>query len=299
MSVLTTTPLKCAPSAANGVTVSYGTAPAFGAWVQVIASTAAPIAIAGLSFSNAVGSRPLTIQIGTGAAAAEAVIGTFNAAWEAPSDFVQGPDDLILPVPIGGIPAGTRVSVRCQSEIGTGPTGITLLYYESFSSNQVSRSSEVLSAAPVVDEGRVVITPSGSAWVSTNWLELLASAIGPIGLLGVSHSTVSGTFEDGYEIDLGLGAEGAETVITTLRDASYGANGRASVTWLPGVFPVTSGSRVSARLRVSSADTTPFGMALLYYTNVRRRNTITLPMFTTGGTTGPLSWIELVLKADA
>ncbi len=59
MSVLTTTPLKVAPSAAAGVTVTIGTMPAWGAWVQVLAATAAPTAIAGVQLAG--GSYPQMI----------------------------------------------------------------------------------------------------------------------------------------------------------------------------------------------------------------------------------------------
>jgi hypothetical protein len=299
VSVLTTSPLRSAPSAAAGVTIAYGLSPTFGAWVEVLASTAAPIAIAGLSFSNAAGVRPLVIEIGTGAAAAEVTIAAVPVAWESPSDLVSGPDGFLLPVPIGGIAAGTRVSVRGRSELGDGPTGVTLLYYESFSSDQVSTAAQVLSVAPSSAD-RAFITPSGTPWVSSAWVELIASAPAPSGLLGLAHSTATGgEYDLGYEYDLGLGASGAETVITTLRDALYGANGRGSHTWLPGVYPVAAGSRVSVRLRYASTNAGPHGVALLYYAPVTpARPVLVDPMFTTGGTTGPLSWIELILKTE-
>jgi hypothetical protein len=72
--------------------------------------------------------------------------------------------------------------------------------------------------------------------------------------------------ENGLEFDLGTGASGAETVITTLRDAR--TESRICYTWLPGLYPVAAGTRVAIRLRKAGTNTTAYPIALLYYTNI-------------------------------
>ena len=265
MSVLTTTPLKVAPSAAAGVTLATGTAWAYGAWVEVIAATAAPIAIAGVALSGGTYSGILwEVEIGVGAASAEVPVGMMRFYLQASANF--GPAGVLLPVPLGGIGAGVRVAVRSRNAGGNSPATLALQYYENLSSDQVTTSSQVLSAAPS-GSGTATLTPSGTAWANSAWVELIPSAATAIGLLGLVHAITTVTPPvDGIEYDLGTGGAGAETVITTLRQAA--AIGKTPHTWLPGIYPVAAGTRVAVRMRKAGTNTGALPVALLYYTNV-------------------------------
>lgn len=265
MSVLTTTPLHAAPSAAVGVTVTTGVMPAWGAWVEVLAATAAPLAVAGVQL--AAGSYSATdgeLDIGVGAASAEASVGTLRLYLQN-SGGLGTPVGSLLPVPLGGIGAGVRVAVRARAVGGGTSLGtVGLLYYENLSSDQVTTSSQVLTSAPS-GSASPTITPNASAWANSAWVELVASAATGLGLLGLVHGITTGA-EDGIEYDFGTGGSGSETVITTLREAP--AVGRLPYTWLPGLYPVAAGTRVSVRMRKAGTSTTAHPVALLYYTNV-------------------------------
>ena len=267
MSVLTTTALKSAPSAAAGVAIATGT-PAWtnGAWVEVIPSTAAAIALAGVTLAG--GSYSATmweLDIGTGSGGAEAPVGTLRLLLSNAGGLGH-PNTVLLPVPLGGIGSGVRVAVRARCQTATaGPATIALLYYETFSSDQVTTSSQVLSSAPA-GSTTVSLTPNATAWVNSAWVELIASTATPIGLLGLVHGeqVLAGS---GAEYDLGTGAASAETVITTLRDTQL-TGLRLCYSWLPGIFPVAAGTRVAVRMRKAGTNTSAHPVALLYYTNV-------------------------------
>ena len=265
MSVLTTTPLKSAPAAATGVTLTMGTAWVYGTWVEVIAATAAPIAIAGFALSGGAFSNVMwEMEIGVGAAGAEVPVGTLRL-FLADATARTVPEGLFLPVPLGGIAAGVRVAVRTRSPTGTGPASLALNYYASFSSDQVTIAAQVLSSAPS-GSGTASLAPSATPWANSPWVQLLASAATDSGLLGLVHGAVPSGAEDGVEYDLGTGAAGAETVITTIRNAPV--TGRTPHSWLPGIYPILAGTRVAVRMRKAGTNTTAHPVALLYYTNV-------------------------------
>lgn len=262
MSVLTTTPLKSAPSGATGVTVTPGALPTWGAWVEILSATAAPSAVAGAMFTGGTYSDvDYELDLGVGAVGAEASVGTLRLHFRNSAN--AGQVGYLLPVPLGGIGSGVRVAVRARARLASGPTTVALLYYETLSSDQVTTSNQVLTSAPA---GALspLLTPSATPWANSAWVELIASSATGVGLLGLVHGSSIGS-EAGVEYDLGVGASGAETVLTTLRDAR--AEGITGYTWLPGLTPVAAGTRVSVRLRKAGTDTATQRVALLYYTN--------------------------------
>ena len=266
MSVLTATPLKAAPSGAVGVTLTFGGAWTASTWVEVIAATAAPIAIAGVQFGGGSYSNQMwELDIGTGAGGAEVVLGTLRLFLFSTGSFVN-PNGVFLPVPLGGIGAGVRVAVRQRTSGAQGPGRLTLNYYENFSSDQVSTSSQVLSCAPS-GSTTANLTPSATPWVNSAWLPLIASAPTDLGLLGLTHYTHSSlATADGVEYDIGTGGSGSETVVTTVRQAFL--QQAFVISWLPGMYPIVAGTRVSVRVRKAGTNTTAHPVALLYYTNV-------------------------------
>lgn len=265
MSVLTTTPLRPVPSAAAGVTITTGGSWTYGAWVTVIATTAAPTAIAGVMLSGGSYSGIWwELEVGVGTAGAEVPIGTLRL-WLHNSGGI-GPFSVVLPVPLGGISAGVRVAVRARANSGLGAApAVALTYYENLSSDQVTVSAQALSAAPL-GSATATLTPSSTAWASSAWVELLASAATDLGLLGLSHGTWATGAEAGVEYDLATGAAGAETVITTLREA--GGTGKLGYTWLPGLYPLPAGARLAVRVRKAGTTTATHPVAVLFYTNV-------------------------------
>jgi hypothetical protein len=267
VSVLTSTPLKSAPSGAAGVAITTGAAPAFGAWVEIITSTAAPIAIAGVEiFGGSYSDSWWELDLGTGAASAEVSVGTLRLyLYNSGSGTI--PTGVLLPVPLGGIGAGVRVAVRARSTSGA-PTNVALNYYENLSSDQVTTSSQVLSSAPS-GAGTASLTPNATAWANSAWVQLLASAPADLGLFGLAHGVTPNAAAGGVEYDLGTGAAGSEVVVTTLRDAANGGFGsKLCCTWLPGIYPITAGTRLAVRMRKSDTSTSAHPIAVLYYSGV-------------------------------
>ena len=266
MSVLTSTPLKTAPSAATGVTLATGNSWVYGAWVEVIAATAAPIAIAGIQLSGGTFSSVMwELDVGVGAASAETSIGTLRLFLHNNATFIN-PFGVLLPVPLGGIGSGVRVAVRSRTSVGSGPARLSFLYYESFDSAQVTTSSQVLSCAPS-GSATANLAPSATPWANSPWVEVIASGATDIGLLGLTHYTASTlAAADGIEYDIGIGAASGETVITTLRQGLI--TQWFTISWLPGIYPLPAGTRVSVRMRKAGTTTSAHPVALIYYTNV-------------------------------
>jgi hypothetical protein len=265
VSILTTTPLKSVPSAAVGLSVPVGAvANTFTAWVEVFASTSAPIAIAGVEFAGGAYSNIYwDLDIGIGAAGSEVSIGTLRL-FLYNSGSVGCPAGVLLPVPLGGIGAGVRLAVRARSTSGSSsPTTVTLNYYENLSSDQVTTAGQTLSFASVAGG----ITPNATPWANSAWGQLLASAPADLGLFGVTHDVAGGAV-DGIEYDLGTGAAGSEVVLTTLRDASPGTGNQVLYTWLPGVYAIPAGTRLAIRMRKSDTSTSAHAVTVLYYSGV-------------------------------
>jgi len=267
VSVLTTTPLTSAPSAGPGLTLPTGGAAwVFGAWVEVLASTAAPIAIAGVQVASGGSSLWWELDLGVGAGGAEVSVGSLRLFFHA-SGNLSTPNGLLLPVPLGGIGSGVRVAMRMRSSSasGGGVGAVTLLYYESLSSDQQTTTTQQLTSAPAGSATVPSLTPSATPWANSAWVEVIASAATDLGLLGLTHAGNADGFS-GLEYDLGVGAASAETVITTLREGFL--QHRFYVSWLPGIYPVAAGTRVAVRMRKAGTATTAHPVALLYYTNV-------------------------------
>jgi hypothetical protein len=111
----------------------------------------------------------------------------------------------------------------------------------------------------------VSITPSGTAWVSSAWVTLAASASVDAFLTGVSYRTQANVGNLYLEVDIGVGAAASEVVIATLRGGvgvsatgSYGMYQPCPI-WISGI---TSGVRVAARIRTGSTNTTAWNVSI-------------------------------------
>src|SRR5262245_48349073 len=104
MSVVTTTAMKVAPSAAAGLSVATGsTSWVNGSWVEVLSSTAGLTAIAGFTLA-ATNAGQWQFDIGVGGAGSEVVVGTVG--WTNGNSAQSSPANFSLPYPLGGIGSG-------------------------------------------------------------------------------------------------------------------------------------------------------------------------------------------------
>ena len=274
----TTTALKVAPSAAAGVTVTpSGTAWANSAWVQVIASTPADIVVAGLVVSGGANVE-FEFDIGKGAAGSETVVATISGVTKSGA---SSPRWLPLPIPIDNIASGQRVAVRVR-QAGTTATNYTvkLVYYEKPISGSVATTPNPSLVAPSAAAG-TSITPSSTAWANSGWTQVIASTADAIVLGGI---TINPAAAVEYEIDVGVGASGSETVVTTIRGRSTTTGAPQTIILSPLLDNIPAGSRVAVRIRANTTTTTAWTVKLIYY------NKTNLGVGANALTTKPLKW---------
>lgn len=107
----------------------------------------------------------------------------------------------------------------------------------------------------------VSVTPSGTAWISSSWVQVTASTSGGWVLTGVSW--FAGTTDEA-EIDVGTGSSGSEVVIAT---AVTGYMTFPQENYFPFQIPIdniASGSRVAVRIRTAGTGTTAWQVTLTY-----------------------------------
>lgn len=109
----------------------------------------------------------------------------------------------------------------------------------------------------------VSITPSGTAWVNSAWVQLVASTANAITIIAV---TVDTGVAAQFEIDIGKGTAGSETVVGTLCGSAESVTvGAPCVLYFPiPISNIPSGTRVAVRLRKATGSTVAWAAALQY-----------------------------------
>lgn len=263
MSVVTAQPMKCAPSAAAGVSATSGGGSwTSGSWVELLSATGAEVVIQGFvgSHSAAAGAS-YELDIGYGAAGSETVLGTYP--FRAPNSGNKGQRNLHAVIPVSGIGNGVRIAARIRSATASQSLIVTVLYTESFDSDHVTTKAP--SAMPSAAVGSNM-TPSGTAWNNSSWVQC-TSGIGNDIMLAywVSNPPVAAAVD--FEIDVGIGGAGSEVVVTTLRGWVDSASSGCCVWWLPfpAAFPVAANTRVATRIRKTGTNTSTWSTGFMYY----------------------------------
>jgi hypothetical protein len=262
MSLLTTTPLKSAPSAANQLTVtSGGSAWSNGSWVEFITSAATALQLASITVGHTSENDECEYDIGIGTAGNEVVVSTVRITNAAPVNW-GGLGIYPFPIPISVVPTSSRVTIRCRGiATSTGRT-VSLQYYENTDSDNVTTSQ--MACLPSAAAGASV-TPNASAWANSSWVQLTSGIGHEISLAGITFTYQ--TFCE-LEIELGTGGSGSETVITTVKTRPGNTKGAIpSFINLPAVFPVAASTRIAVRVRKSDTNTNAYSIAVNYYDN--------------------------------
>jgi len=267
MSMLTATPLRSAPSAAAAPTVADAASVwANTAWVELIASTSGVTALAGITLYVVSGGSfsglDLEVDVGVGGVGAEVRAATIRLRMENSGTGTY--KAFLLPIPVGGIAAASRIAFRIRNSAAVARVwSCGLLYYHDLASDQ--QTTEPLLCVPAAATG-VTLTPNASAWTNSSWVEVTAGLASPIHVVGV---VMKAAWAVDYELDIGTGGAGSETVITTLRDTFFIASaGRQNWHLLPGPFPLATSTRIAVRLRKAGTSVTTAPVTLLYYTRV-------------------------------
>lgn len=176
-------------------------------------------------------------------------------------------------------PAAEDMAYRAQFTLSGGATVSDVVGFGTIELLQGQRSVPQVVGSPFYVDNELkwttpgadgtAITPAGSAYADSAWAELMASA--PDDLVAAAIEVYEGDNDvaNHFEIDIGVGGSGSEAVIGTLRGiASINAPSGHHAGLLHFPIPIDaipSGSRIAARLRQASTDTTDWRVSLGYY----------------------------------
>lgn len=303
----TTSAQKTAPSGANMVGVA-GSGVAWGnsAWVQMIASTTAAIVVTGVVVDATV-TAEFEIDIGRGAMGSEVVVATIPGTRKSAAG---GPWWLQFPIAIDNIGAGQRVAIRFRRATTTTTAwNFRLTYYDKpLTGGTIPVTAQASKVMPSAAAGTNV-TPTGTAWQNSAWAQVTAATANAIVLGGIS---VQPPTAGEYEIDVGTGAAGAETVVATFRDYTGNANGGPYFKLLkPALDNIASGARVAIRIRTSHTGVGAYPVKLMYYDSpvgvtLHNRALKWVPAGANGVSVTPnaaawadSNWVELIANAPS
>lgn len=244
----TTNVLKAAPAAAANVSVTpSGTAFANSAWVEVLASAAADLLLAGIVVDPGVASVDFQVEVGKGTAGSETVVAAF-AGMTSFGPTLTGSLQVLLPILVDNIPSGARVAIRMR-KTGTNATawGFAVQFYEKPITGTLATTAKPSKVMPNAAAGANAVTGT-ALYANGAYVQITASTSAALVLLGAVVMVAANAVS--WELDIATGAAGSETVITTFRGRQ---NGFADAPhWIPLAAPldaIGSGVRVSARGR--------------------------------------------------
>lgn len=120
---------------------------------------------------------------------------------------------------------------------------------------------------PIPSAAASIAVTTGASWSSSAWSEMLASAPSD-GLLSAISVATTDTNERQFEVDIGVGGAGSETLICTIKGRSrkvLGGIGEDCLFNLPVLIDaIPSGSRIACRMR-SDTGTTNWNIGASYY----------------------------------
>lgn len=250
-----------APSAAHaGAITPAGTAWANSAYVTLLAATPAACVLTGVTLDTAYGTGATAdydaeIDLATGAAGSEVVIATVRVGNRRSFDVAgAGPTSCaVLPIGIDNIASGVRLAARLRkNDTNTAVLWkVAITYLQKPITGTVLTTTAVLKTLPPAAAG-VTLTAGSPAWANGTWGQLRAAAGSALVLVGLVGSPSAG---GEYELDLGTGGAGSETVITTIRLA--GNRGFPMVLMLPiPLDQVAATTRLAARIRTDTTSNT-------------------------------------------
>jgi len=252
---------KVTSGASNGTVVNASaSANTKGAWTELIASTGFAYAGFQLFANTDTNNEDFLIDIAIGAAASEKIVADniFSGTYRAHAA-------VMLQIPVG-IPAGSRISARVQSNVGSATCVISGIGYAvGFASPLIGPHSRMISmGAATASTTGVDVNAGATANTKGAWSELVASTSADFASLVVSM----GSNKNGvpaialFLFDIGVGAAGSEKVIVPnfCITTRYVAFETVSTIFqsAQGPFPcsVPAGSRLAMRSQSTTNDAT-------------------------------------------
>lgn len=200
-------------SASRGTTVTASaTANTMGAWVQLTAATARESTWCEVHVHSSTAARDYLIDIGIGGAGSEVVLIPYLVSGSGTGSISRGAD-FRFPLLI---PAGARISARCQSGTGSSTIRVSMTlggggFTQEAGMGQVSAYGAVAAstAGTTVDPGGTTANTKGA------WTQLAASTTAPIRalLIGQCNQLQSTRTSCDWLMDVGIGGAGSEVVV--------------------------------------------------------------------------------------
>lgn len=232
--------------ATTGTALTAGAVNVKGAWAQLVASTPTETSWVLVNLYRSSQHKHL-VDIGIGAAAAEQVIIPNLGLQSVGSSADRFNASYLFPLTI---PKGVRVSARSQASSAGQASRVTIhLIGSSFgSSSGLGRVTDYGTAT--ADSGLTALDPGGTANTKGAWVQLTASTTGLTRwiAIGVGHDALAVAANQGWHVDIGIGASGSEQVL--IPNLPFSINATSDVTLVPVLaLPVhiPAGTRLAAR----------------------------------------------------
>lgn len=253
-----------APAAANPVSVTpSGTAWTSSAWVQLLASVSAAALLTAIhvgTMGTVAGGLSFEFDLGVGGAGSEVVVATLPGSNGVNSDF-WATGTLRFPVPVDKVPNGSRLAVRMR-KTGTDTTAwaFAVGYFKKPLASApvpIETSTQTPFVQPSAAIGTVLAAAGGAsaAWANGVWATVIVNPLSDAVVLGYALDWMgNGKL---WEVDLAIGAAGAEVLVHTVRAATIVIPGDACLVMHPNPLDfVRAGVRVAARQRASVINNT-------------------------------------------
>lgn len=242
----TAVPIQMYPPQGSFITVENAIVWANPNWTEVWAATSNAVHLVGFSTpSNYY--RATEIEFAVGAAGEEEVIHTYR--YEAMSGTNLAHAHIMFPVPLGNIPAGSRVSMRVRKATGATVQPYSLMYVENFDSGH--KNAAPCKCWPYRDDS-IEVEWNNTTWGNSDWYR-----INPVEDIDTEITLLDFSFTPSLyaacaaELDLSNGLTGEEDfhVLTTKRFLHSNASGFCHRVVFPGGFPFAAGTQLSFRVR--------------------------------------------------
>lgn len=239
----------------NGITITASATPnTKGSWTEITSSLAEDADGIILNvLVNQNGGEDYLMDIAVGAAGAEKVIIPDLLMCVGSSIAYRGRCDAYIPIPI---PAGTRISARCQSSFASGTAQVALHFTRGgfFADSRLRKM--VAFGTDASDSGGTSVDPGATANTKGAWTQIISTTdIHPARqvLVALGNNQDSVRANATWLIDVAIGASGAEKVIIPNLLANSGSSGDQVRPSFHGPFPISlpSGIRLSARSQCS------------------------------------------------
>lgn len=229
---------------------SRGAANSKGAYAQLIASSAFSYSALTIQmYADGGGGQCYLVDIAVGGAGSEVVI-VPNILFDSSRNIVGNMLNFTLPL---NIPAGTRISARCQEVGGTGTRQVQVTIVgrsggSNYGPSDIGQATNY--GAITASTNGVLIDPGATLNTLGAWAQLTASTTsdhyGLMAILGTDQQS-STLVDSGYVFQIAVGAAAAEIVIGEFSSCTTSSMNRMQVNSFEVLAQIPVGTRISMR----------------------------------------------------